>query len=158
MATAEQLLAEDGSVRVPARLAASVHDAVLLHLAARARAGGGALTPDARALLAALNRAASAPVSPTKPADDDPATVMLGMGDAAALMGCTPQWARRLAARGAIPGAQRVGRIWLVPASSVDAFHHEREEDPDGPQVREAGEGRRRAGQRPAHGAAAAAP
>ncbi|MFF9215506.1 helix-turn-helix domain-containing protein [Streptomyces viridosporus] len=132
MTTAEQLLAEDGSVRVPQHLAASVHGAVSLFLGARVKANGGALTADARALLAALNRAAAQPVSPTKPAGDDPANVMLGMGEVAALIGCTPQWARRLAARGEIPDARRVGRIWLVPASSVDAFRHEREEDTSG--------------------------
>ncbi|NEA78032.1 helix-turn-helix domain-containing protein [Actinospica acidiphila] len=132
MAMADRLLADDGSVRVPPALAAAVHDAVLLHLAASVRSGGGSLTPDARALLHALQRAASHPVSPTKPAGDDPATVWLGMGEVAALCGCSAQWARRLAARGELPGARRVGRIWLVPASSVDAFRHEREEAPGG--------------------------
>ncbi|MGC8919455.1 helix-turn-helix domain-containing protein [Streptomyces sp. PG2] len=127
-----ELLDEDGSVRVPPALAASVHTAVLLHLAASVRSGGGTLTPDARDFLAALNRAATHPVSRTKPAGHRPDTVMLGMGKVAALLGCTPQWARRLAARGELPGAQRVGRIWLVPSTSLDAFRHEREEAPGG--------------------------
>ncbi|WP_435272202.1 helix-turn-helix domain-containing protein [Streptomyces parvulus] len=144
MTTADDLLAEDGSVRVLQPLAGTVANAVSLFLGARQRADGGTLTPDARALLAALNRAATQPVSATKPAGGQPANVMLGMGDAAALLGCSPQYARRLAARGEIPGAQRVGRIWLVPSNSLDAFHHERQEDDDGEAADQDGDHARR--------------
>ncbi|GAB2922839.1 helix-turn-helix domain-containing protein [Streptomyces heilongjiangensis] len=143
MATAD----ETGAVVVPPSLANTVFVAVVAHLHARTRDGGATLTPEARTLLRDLNRAASHPVSPTKPAGGEPANLMLGMGEAAALIGCTPQWARRLAARGEIPGAQRVGRIWLVPSTSLDAFRHEREEAPhaEGESAGEGGEGRDRA-------------
>ena len=132
MTTADELLAAEGAVVVPRSLASTTFAALVLYLEGRVRADGGELTDEARALLYALNRAAQGPsFAPETPAAP-PATVMLGMETVAALMGCTPQWARRLAARGEIPGAQRVGRIWLVPSTSLDAFHHEREEEHGG--------------------------
>ncbi|WP_406488995.1 helix-turn-helix domain-containing protein [Streptomyces phaeochromogenes] len=127
------LLDEDGSVRVPARLASPLFAILWRHYRAEKRASGGELSPDAHALLMALHRAATGTPSfaPETPADA-PATVMLGMGEVAALIGCTPQWARRLAARGDLPDAQRVGLVWLIPSTSLDAFRDERQEDPRG--------------------------
>jgi hypothetical protein len=123
---------DEVTVAVPRSLAAATFNALSLYLDALRSSNGGALSPEARKLLHDLNCAASQPVSPTKPAGEDPDTVMLGMGTVAALLGCSPQYARRLASCGSLPGAQRVGRIWLVPSTSLDAFRHERQEDAHG--------------------------
>ncbi|GBQ01034.1 hypothetical protein SSP531S_24640 [Streptomyces spongiicola] len=123
---------EDGAVRVPAHLASAVFAATMLYLADQTRASGGALAPDARQLLQALHQAANghpgfAPETPSTPAD----TVMLGMGAVAALLGCTPQYARRLARSGRLP-AQRVGHVWLISPADLDAYRYGRQEDTDG--------------------------
>lgn len=155
MTTAEDLLAEDGSVRIAAGLDAAWAHAALAY-ALRELSDRNGLPPShfARALMTALKRAAEgSSFAPETPAAT-PATVMLGMEEVAALKGCTPQWARRLAARGELPGAQRVGRIWLVPSTSLDAFRHEREEAPDGEAASEDREGRGSAAGRGSEGAA----
>ncbi|MFE5397438.1 helix-turn-helix domain-containing protein [Streptomyces sp. NPDC056568] len=126
MTTAEDLLAEDGSVRVPQALAASVHTAVLLFLSARATANGGALTPEARALLHALHRAASsASATPTAA----PATVntsrVLGVAEAADVLGCNRQYVRRLCLAGRIP-ATRITGGWVIEAAALDDYRHGR--------------------------------
>ncbi|OQD52732.1 hypothetical protein BM536_031985 [Streptomyces phaeoluteigriseus] len=135
MTTAEELLAEDGSVRVLPSLVDCVGESFNLYGSALARTNETGLSPDARTQLAAFRLAARRTVSPTKPAGDSPAkVVMLGMGEVAALLGCTPQWARRLASRGDLPGAQRVGgtRTWVISSTDLDAYRDETEEGTHG--------------------------
>lgn len=73
--TAEQLLAEDGSVRVPQHLAASVHGAVLLHLAARARAGAAPSPPTPAPCSAHSTRPQQEPQAPQLPPKEAPSTL-----------------------------------------------------------------------------------
>ncbi|MEU4190062.1 helix-turn-helix domain-containing protein [Streptomyces griseoluteus] len=44
----------------------------------------------------------------------------VGISDAAARLGCSPEYARRLARRGRL-SARRVGRTWLVDAAALAA-------------------------------------
>ncbi|MFG2311173.1 helix-turn-helix domain-containing protein [Streptomyces sp. NPDC048566] len=53
------------------------------------------------------------------------------MRKAAAVLGCTPQYARRLARTGRLP-AQRVGGVWAVRPRDLDALRYGRTEAPDG--------------------------
>ena len=129
MTTAEELLTEDGGVRVPQALAASVHTAVLLHLAARSRAGGGALTPDARALLRALHQAAAgATGTPTSSQGSHvDASEILGAHEVADLLGCSRRWATALLGSGRIRSRQ-AGRTWVTTRGDLDAYRYGREE------------------------------
>lgn len=139
------LLDEDGSVRVPPALAASVHTAVLLHLAASVRSGGGTLTPDARDLLRALHKAASGVSDTPTPA---PVTVVtsrvIGVAEAARVLGCNPSYVRRLCLAGRIP-ATRITGGWVIEAAALDDYRHGRPRHGDGEGAGEVGEGRHRA-------------
>ena len=134
MTTADE---QGGAVVVPRSLASTTFAALLLYLQDRVRADGGALSPEARALLHALNRAAQAPSSDPGTSTPAPATVdhtragdVLGMEEVAALLGCSPEYARRLARTGRFP-ARRVGHVWLTTLTSLDAYRYGREEAPD---------------------------
>ncbi|MFJ9217878.1 helix-turn-helix domain-containing protein [Streptomyces sp. NPDC102383] len=112
-------------VVVPRGAEAGVFTAVMRYVSDRAR-DGGALTPDMRAFLAALNRAAScAPETPT-PA---PATVVtsrvLGVAEAAELLGCSRQYVRRLCQAGQLP-ATRITGGWVIEAAALDDYRHGR--------------------------------
>jgi excisionase family DNA binding protein len=48
------------------------------------------------------------------------ARVEIGISDAAQRLGCSPEYARRLARRGRL-SARRVGRTWLVDAAALAA-------------------------------------
>ncbi|ULR50593.1 helix-turn-helix domain-containing protein [Streptomyces deccanensis] len=121
--TVAALLRPDGSVIVPASVAGDVLRALVRDLTARIRADGGEISPRIRALLYALHAADQQDTpgfpteTPTAPAD----TVELGMREVAALLECSPQYARRLARNGSLP-ARRAGRIWLVDPTALDAF------------------------------------
>ncbi|MEU1117811.1 MULTISPECIES: helix-turn-helix domain-containing protein [unclassified Streptomyces] len=132
MTTAEELLAEDGSVRVPARLANSVFAALVGHLAAQNRTSGGELSPEARALLHALHRAASAPGSASATPTPAHATVItsrvVGVAEAAELLGCNRSYVRRLCLVGRIP-ATRITGGWVIERTALDDYRHGR---PDG--------------------------
>lgn len=122
----EQLLAEDGSVRVPQRLAASVHTAVLLHLAASSRAGGGALTPDAHALIRALHKAANGapPDRSSSEGSDLDSSEILGAHEVADMLGCSRRWATALLSSGRL-GSRRVGRTWVTTRGDLDRYRFE---------------------------------
>jgi excisionase family DNA binding protein len=128
MPVAEQLLAEDGSVRVPARLANAVFVALVGHLAAQTGTSGGEVSPDARALLHALHRAASgAPSSTSDTPASAPVTVVtsrvVGVAEAAAVLGCHPSYVRRLCLAGRIP-ATRITGGWIIEAAALDHHRH----------------------------------
>ncbi|WP_432104897.1 helix-turn-helix domain-containing protein [Streptomyces sp. bgisy091] len=53
------------------------------------------------------------------------------MRDAAALLGCTPEYVRRLARTGRLP-AHRVGVVWTIHPQDLDAYRYGRQEAPDG--------------------------
>ncbi|MFD6972188.1 helix-turn-helix domain-containing protein [Streptomyces sp. NPDC059949] len=122
-------LLPDGSVVVPARLASTVFAATTLYLATRTRTSGGALNPEARTLLRALHLATQGPsrVSDTSP--DDSRIVspgygfLLGVAEAADLLGCHPSYVRRLCHTGALP-AQRITGGWVIEAAALDDYRH----------------------------------
>lgn len=95
---------------------------------AQARANGGQPSPSARRLLWALHDAAvRVDDGPARFADETPAprsgSVEIGAGEAAELLGCTPQYVRRLARAGRIT-ARRCGPVWLINSASLDAYRH----------------------------------
>lgn len=47
---------------------------------------------------------------------------MLTTNQAAARAGCTALWIRKLAREGKIPGAQKIGRDWMIPEESVSSL------------------------------------
>lgn len=128
--------ADEGAVVVPRALASTTFAALVLYLRDRVQAGGGALTPDARALLRDLHRAAegtepgaaiehSSDNGTAPPPPDSVATAMeVSVGEAAALLGCTAEYVRRLARDGAFT-ARRIGaRTWAIDRASLDAYRH----------------------------------
>ncbi|MEV4863097.1 helix-turn-helix domain-containing protein [Streptomyces ossamyceticus] len=133
-----RLLRPDGSVIVPAAVAGDVLRALVRDLTTRVRTDGGEVSPHVRQLLYALHTADQqqpAPGFPTETPRVPAATVELGMREVAALLECSPQYARRLAREGRLT-ARRTGRIWLVDRASLDAFRrgqpecHPRSPDP----------------------------
>lgn len=122
----EQLLSEDGSVRVPARLASSVFTALVGHLAAQNRAAGGELSPDARALLYALHRAASgdSPAPTSSQGSDLANSEILGAHEVAEILGCSRRWATALLSSGRL-GSRRVGRTWVTTRGDLDRYRFE---------------------------------
>lgn len=138
MSTADGLLAEDGSVRIrPGLDAAWAHAALSYALKELSDRNGLPPSAFARDLVAALKRAAQAASSVPGTSTPAPATVdhtragdVLGMEEVAALLGCSPEYARRLARTGRFP-ARRVGHVWLTTLTSLDAYRYGREEVPD---------------------------
>ncbi|MGW1799155.1 helix-turn-helix domain-containing protein [Streptomyces sp. NPDC001984] len=117
---------------VPPDVARELLRPVVLGLAARVRADGVPLSPRAVAFLTALHRTAeqAEPGFPTETPTAPAATVELGMGEVAALLECSPQYARRLAREGRLR-ARRAGRIWLVDPASLDAYRRGQPECPN---------------------------
>lgn len=138
-------MAEDGAVVVPPALANTVFVAVVAHLSARTRDGGATLTPEARTLLRDLHKAASGSASDTPtPA---PATVdtsrVLGVAEAANVLGCNRSYVRRLCLAGRIP-ATRITGGWVIEATALDDYRHGRAPHGEGQDPTEDGEVRRR--------------
>ena len=96
-------------------------------LNAQVRANGGEPSPAARRLLFALHtanvRAEEQPGFPAETAQLPSGSVEIGTGEAAALLGCTPQYVRRLARAGRIR-ARRCGPAWLINTASLNAYRH----------------------------------
>jgi excisionase family DNA binding protein len=107
------LLRPDGSVVVPADLAAVVMEILVLKLAGEVRATGGSLTPSARELLVALVEASQRPEVPADLVVANPQVAGVSVAEAAARMGCSRQYVRRLLAAGRLAG-RRSGGVWLV--------------------------------------------
>lgn len=107
------LLRSDGSVVVPASLATAVLRVLALELAGEVRATGGRLTPVAADLLRALHEASQHPQAPTSLVVAEPEVAGVSVAEAAARMGCSRQYVRRLLAAGRLAG-RRSGGVWLV--------------------------------------------
>ncbi|MFF4448929.1 helix-turn-helix domain-containing protein [Streptomyces sp. NPDC001502] len=134
----------DGSVVVPARLTSTVFAATALYLSARTRTSGGALTPEARDLLRALDAGAQGPTP--SPATSSEGSVIgdsatLGASEVARVLGCSRRWATYLLGSGRL-SAWRVGRTWVTTQRDLDRYryryryrygeetHDDRTEDP----------------------------
>lgn len=126
---ARRLVREDGSVVVPPALAGEVLRIVLRDLSSRVRADGGELSVGVRELLWGLHAAAAGVEQRAGSVDGTsgggPVRVEVGISDAAARLGCSPEYARRLA-RGGRLSARRVGRTWLVDAAALAAGEESR--------------------------------
>ncbi|MFI1726900.1 helix-turn-helix domain-containing protein [Streptomyces sp. NPDC020489] len=154
MTTADELLAEDGAVVVPRSLASTTFAALVLYLTDRVRADGGALSPDARALLHALNHAAQQPSSASDTPTPAPATVVtsrvLGVAEAADVLGCNRSYVRRLCLAGRIPATRNRGG-WVIEAAALDDYRHGRRHG-EGEGAGEVREGRDRAAEQQERG------
>lgn len=118
----------DGSVVVPAHLAAAVRRILIRDLAQHVRTDGAAPTHGVRQLLYALGRAehhdqahSSAHGTPTAA----PVRVEISTDTAALALGCSVEYVRRLCRSGRILG-RRIGRAWLVDRASLDAWRYGR--------------------------------
>ncbi|MGA5108698.1 helix-turn-helix domain-containing protein [Streptomyces pseudogriseolus] len=136
MATADE---EPLLLAIPRSAARALERILSAGLTAAYRADGGRPTPEAERILRELHNAAHghrSSVPGTPPAA--PATVdhgfagcVLSAGEAAALLGCTPEYVRRLARTGRLR-AHRVGGVWAVRPEDLDAFRYGRREGTDG--------------------------
>ncbi|WP_367648567.1 helix-turn-helix domain-containing protein [Streptomyces sp. NRRL S-98] len=132
-------LLPDGSVIVPARLAATTFAALVLYLSSQSRANGGALSPDARGLLRALHAAAETPSTASGTPTPDSRTVdheghghVLGAAEAAGRLECTASYVRRLCRTGALP-ARRLSGGWVIETAALDRYRHGEETQDDRP-------------------------
>ena len=125
---AGRLLSPDGSVTIPPSIAREVLRALLRDLTARVRADGGEVSPGVRRLLLALHTAAeqrtpapagSVPGTPLP----SPGTVEIVTGEAAALLGCSSEFVRRLCRTGRLR-ARRDRWEWRIDACSLDDYRH----------------------------------
>ncbi|MCY0962800.1 helix-turn-helix domain-containing protein [Streptomyces sp. H27-H5] len=87
---------------------------------------GGEVSPAVRRLLYALHDAAQRPAvavpsSGAGTAPAAPVTVELTADQAALLLGCSTEYARRLARTGRVL-ARRAGPAWLIDPTSLDAY------------------------------------
>lgn len=130
-------LLPDGSVIVPARLAATTFAALVLYLSSQSRANGGALSPDARGLLRALHAAAEAPGTASGTPTPDSRTVdherhghLLGAAEAADLLECTTSYVRRLCRTGELPARRLLGG-WVIETAALDRYRHGEETHDD---------------------------
>lgn len=129
---ARRLLRGDGSVVVPASVAADVLRRLSRDLTAEIQADGGRPSAAVYNLLWALYEAASSEDekgtqiagTPDGSASGTPSlggvSVEIGASELAERMGCSPEYARRLARSGRVP-ARRVGRTWLIATDETEA-------------------------------------
>lgn len=122
----DRLVRDDGAVVVPPEVANEVLRALVRDLTTRVRADGGEVSPAVRALLYELHDAAqrtpaTAPGSAAGTLASPPATVELTAHEAAQLLGCSTEYARRLARSGRVH-ARRAGPAWLISRASLDAY------------------------------------
>ncbi|WP_406360341.1 hypothetical protein OID55_11020 [Streptomyces sp. NBC_00715] len=122
---AARLVREDGAVVVPASVAGEVLRILLRDLGARVRVDGGELSTGVRDLLWTLHFAAQAEAEKgaqlvSTPAGSDHGTPVAGAASVeisatewASRIGCSTEYARRMARAGRVP-ARRVGRQWLI--------------------------------------------
>ncbi|MFF4347847.1 helix-turn-helix domain-containing protein [Streptomyces sp. NPDC001530] len=128
------LVRPDGSVVIPSAVAGDVLRALVRDLTARVRADGGEIGPGVRQLLYALHTAAqridiehSSDNGTAPPPTGNVSTgTEVSVPEAAALLGCTPEYVRRLARTGAIT-ARRIGaRTWAIDRAALDNYRHGR--------------------------------
>lgn len=95
---------------------------LVLGLAARVRADGTPLSARTIAFLTELHNTAEQQRSSDHGTPTPrPASVELGAGEAAALLGCSVEYVRRLARSGRVQ-ARRCGWAWLIDAASLDRY------------------------------------
>ncbi|MGW7706326.1 helix-turn-helix domain-containing protein [Streptomyces sp. NPDC054771] len=133
---------DDGSVVIPAAVAGDVLRALVRDMTARVRADGGEVPAGVRRLLYALHTAAQCNEQQAEEhratstierssdigtAPQPTATVSyVSVEEAAALLGCSAGYVRRLA-RAGIVRARRIGaRAWAVDRSALDDYRHGR--------------------------------
>lgn len=128
------LIRPDGSVVVPASVAGEVLRALVRDLTARVRADGGEVSPGVRRLLHALHTADQRPDPAASGPSSDPGTtqpawanVEITAGEAAALLGCSAEYVRRLARTGRFQ-ARRIGAVWLINSADLDRYRHNPQE------------------------------
>ncbi|MFF0408738.1 helix-turn-helix domain-containing protein [[Kitasatospora] papulosa] len=119
-------LRPDGSVVIPVDVAGEVLRSLVRDLTARVRADGGEVSPSVRRVLYALHEASQRAEQPPPGSDagtpaPPPATVELTAHQAALLLECSPEYARRLARSGRVD-ARRAGPAWLISRASLDAY------------------------------------
>lgn len=110
------LLQADGSVLIPASVAGDVIRFIVLGLTDRVRTDGGEVSTSARRVLWALHEAAQRQDEAGFPDETPPpaqVTVEMTACEVAAVMGCSPQYVRRLCASGVLR-ARRAGRQWMI--------------------------------------------
>lgn len=123
------LIAADGSVRVPRDLAGPLRAVLGRWLAAAAADAGARPSPALRELWLALGTAERQPATRPSSADGTPPpgtpTMEISAVDAASLLGCSVEFARRLCRTGRIP-ARRIGRAgpWLIDQAGLDVWRH----------------------------------
>jgi excisionase family DNA binding protein len=122
---------------VPAHIAGDVLRTLMLGLTARVRADGGELSPDVRGLLYALHHAEQTAVlrtdrpgteqssaSRTSLAGADSVGDAVSVSEAAARLGCSAGYVRRLARAGTIR-ARRIGaRAWAIDPAALEDYRH----------------------------------
>ncbi|MGW0626061.1 helix-turn-helix domain-containing protein [Streptomyces sp. NPDC002758] len=132
----ETLVQPDGSVIVPATATRAVLRALTRDLTARVRVDGGTVAPDVTRLLYALHSAAqhaedrANTPSIERSSDNDtapPPTATVNevsADEAAAVLGCSAGYVRRLARAGTIR-ARRIGaRAWAIDRTALDHYRH----------------------------------
>lgn len=141
MTTAEELLDEDGGVRVPARTAAGLFGILWRHCQTEQREHGAVLSPEMHALLIALHRAASGATGAPASSRGSPVaeSEILGAHEVAEILGCSRRWATALLSSGRL-GSRRVGRDWVTTRGDLDRYRfeepaHAHEEDHLGEQA-----------------------
>ncbi|MGW3352570.1 helix-turn-helix domain-containing protein [Nonomuraea rubra] len=94
-------------------------------LAREVREDGGTIPPGIATFLRALHTAIEPPGFADETPAGHPAIVEITAGEMAGLMGCSPQYVRRLCASGVLR-ARRAGRLWLI---RTDGQGHHDDED-----------------------------
>lgn len=123
---AATLLGPDGSVTIPPGVAGEVLRALVRDLTARVRADGGEVSPTVRQVLYALHDATQRPNTPVPSSVAGtpavaPDTVELTAYEASIALGCSTEYARRLARTGRVL-ARRAGPAWLINRQALDAY------------------------------------
>jgi excisionase family DNA binding protein len=126
------LIRPDGSVLIPAEVAGDVLRSLVRDLTARVRADGGEVGPVVRRVLYALHAAAQRPDHSTVEHSSDngtsPGTAAtveeVTASEAAALLGCTPGYVRRLVRNGTLTGRRRGARAWAIDRAALDTYRH----------------------------------
>ncbi|MFH9768462.1 helix-turn-helix domain-containing protein [Streptomyces microflavus] len=126
---ARRLLREDGSVVVPAALAGPVLRVLLRDVGARLQSDQGVVSSPVSGLFWALamaaERAEAEEGSGSGTSADRPVRMEISVSQAAEVLGCSTEYARRLARSGRLP-ARRVGRAWLIAEAAIVAPETER--------------------------------
>jgi excisionase family DNA binding protein len=114
--------APPAQLTIPPELARPLARIFVLGLAELARRDGSPpLVPGLAAFLAALDRSASG----TVPGMLDAHGNWVGASEAAAVIGCSPRYVRRLAGSGRLI-ARRSGRDWLIDPQSAQDYRNDR--------------------------------